>query len=70
MIAGGGYTIGCPKSSRRPLHGSRASCGENVIEQVAQFVELAVYLGLGFLWALPFRRVFLGIGREDPDREG
>lgn len=31
-------------------------------------VELAVYLGLGFLWALPFRRVFLGIGRPDPNR--
>lgn len=29
-------------------------------------VEAAVYLGLGFLWALPFRRVFLGIGRADP----
>lgn len=33
-------------------------------------LELAVYLGLGFLWALPFRRVFRGIGRPDPDREG
>lgn len=30
-------------------------------------VEVAVYLGLGFLWALPFRRVFRGIGRADPD---
>ncbi len=33
-------------------------------------VEAAVYLGLGFLWALPFRRVFLGIGRADPDEGG
>jgi len=32
-------------------------------------LEASVYLGLGFLWALPFRRVFLGIGREDPDKE-
>lgn len=31
-------------------------------------VELAVYLGLGFLWALPFRRVFRGVGRADPDK--
>ncbi|MDK2775715.1 MAG: DUF2842 domain-containing protein [Tabrizicola sp.] len=30
-------------------------------------VELAVYVGLGFLWALPFRFVFRGIGQEDPD---
>jgi len=32
-------------------------------------VELAVYAGLGVLWALPFRRVFRGVGREDPDRD-
>ena len=30
-------------------------------------VELGIYVGLGFLWALPFRRVFLGIGRADPE---
>jgi hypothetical protein len=29
--------------------------------------ELAVYLALGFLWALPFRFVFRGIGKADPD---
>lgn len=29
--------------------------------------ELAVYVGLGFLWALPFRRVFRGIGQPDPE---
>lgn len=33
-------------------------------------IEMVVYAGLGVLWALPFRRVFLGIGREDPDRAG
>jgi len=32
-------------------------------------VELAVYAGLGVLWALPFRRVFRGVGREGPDRD-
>lgn len=30
--------------------------------------EVAVYLGLGFLWALPFRFVFRGVGKADPDR--
>ena len=30
-------------------------------------VELAVYIGLGLIWALPFRRVFLGVGRGDPE---
>lgn len=32
--------------------------------------ELAIYVGLGFLWALPFRRVFRGVGRADPDGPG
>ncbi|PIP96181.1 MAG: hypothetical protein COW75_11155 [Rhodobacterales bacterium CG18_big_fil_WC_8_21_14_2_50_71_9] len=30
-------------------------------------VELAIYVGLGVVWALPFRAVFLGVGRPDPD---
>jgi hypothetical protein len=29
--------------------------------------ELAIYVGLGILWALPFRFVFLGVSRDDPD---
>ena len=29
--------------------------------------ELGVYVGLGFLWALPFRKLFRGIGQADPD---
>ena len=31
------------------------------------WVELLVYMVLGVLWALPFKSVFKGIGREDPD---
>jgi hypothetical protein len=31
--------------------------------------ELAVYVTLGFLWALPFRFVFRGIGKPDPETE-
>jgi Protein of unknown function (DUF2842) len=30
-------------------------------------VELAVYVGLGILWVLPFRFIFKGIGQPDPD---
>lgn len=30
--------------------------------------ELAVFIGLGLLWALPFRRIFRGIGQPDPDQ--
>jgi len=33
------------------------------------WVELLVYIVLGILWALPFKFVFKGIGREDPDHE-
>ncbi|UFM66378.1 DUF2842 domain-containing protein [Paracoccus sp. MA] len=28
-------------------------------------VELAVYVALGILWALPFRKVFSGIGKGE-----
>lgn len=30
-------------------------------------VELLVYVGLGIVWALPFRKLFRGIGQADPD---
>lgn len=29
------------------------------------WLELLIYVGLGILWALPFKRVFRGIGREE-----
>ncbi|EYD72731.1 DUF2842 domain-containing protein [Limimaricola hongkongensis] len=32
-------------------------------------VELAIYVVLGILWALPFRRIFLGIGKADPNED-
>ena len=30
-------------------------------------VELPVYIVLGLLWALPFKAVFKGVGKEDPE---
>jgi hypothetical protein len=30
-------------------------------------MEILIYIALGVVWALPFRFVFRGIGREDPD---
>lgn len=30
--------------------------------------ELAVYVALGFLWAMPFRFVFRGVGKADPGK--
>ncbi len=37
------------------------------IDRPSMPVELAIYVGLGFLWMLPMRRVFLGVGQPDPD---
>ena len=31
-------------------------------------IELAIYVVLGIVWALPLRAVFKGIGRADPDK--
>jgi Protein of unknown function (DUF2842) len=33
-------------------------------------VELAIYVGLGFLWMMPFKFVFRGVGQPDPDAAG
>ncbi|HEY6919330.1 MAG TPA: DUF2842 domain-containing protein [Tabrizicola sp.] len=40
-----------------------------LFERPSVLVELAVYVALGFLWALPFRFIFRGIGQPDPDAE-
>ncbi len=30
-------------------------------------VELLIYIVLGIIWALPFRAIFRGVGRADPE---
>lgn len=30
-------------------------------------VELGIYVGLGVLWAVPFKFIFKGVGQPDPD---
>ena len=32
-------------------------------------LELVIYVALGIIWALPFKAVFRGVGKEDPDAE-
>lgn len=32
-------------------------------------IEVVIYVVMGFLWAIPFRAVFRGIGRPDPNKE-
>lgn len=39
------------------------------LDRPAIWVELLVYVGLGVLWALPFKAVFKGIGQADPDAQ-
>ncbi|MBT8411829.1 MAG: DUF2842 domain-containing protein [Octadecabacter sp.] len=31
------------------------------------WAELGIYVGLGVLWAFPFKAIFKGIGQADPD---
>jgi hypothetical protein len=38
-----------------------------LIERPSVLLELAIYVGLGIAWALPFRFIFRGIGQADPD---
>ena len=39
----------------------------DLLDRPPVLVELAIYGGLGVLWALPLRAVFLGVGRADPE---
>ena len=41
----------------------------NWLDRPPILVELLVYVGLGFLWMLPFRFVFRGVGQADPDAD-
>jgi len=40
-----------------------------ILDRPSLWVELAVYLGLGILWALPFRTIFRGVGQADPEAD-
>ncbi len=39
----------------------------STIDRPPLWLELAIYIALGIVWALPFRAVFRGIGQADPD---
>lgn len=39
----------------------------NLMDRPPLPVEVAMYVGLGVLWALPFRFIFRGTARPDPD---
>ncbi len=39
----------------------------NWLDRPPLWLEVLIYAGLGVIWALPFRFVFRGIGKPDPD---
>ena len=39
-----------------------------LFERPSILVELFIYLGLGIIWALPFKFILKGIGQADPDQ--
>jgi hypothetical protein len=51
-----------------PLYVVAASSLVGLFERPHPLTELAIYVGLGILWTLPLRRLFLGIARPDPAR--
>jgi hypothetical protein len=53
-----------------PLYVVVASTLVGLFERPGVLTELAIYVGLGVLWAVPLRGLFLGIARPDPAKAG
>lgn len=41
----------------------------SLFDRPAILVEFVIYVALGFVWALPFKFVFKGVGQADPDAD-
>jgi hypothetical protein len=41
----------------------------NVLGRPGMLLELLVYIVLGVVWALPFKKIFQGIGQANTDQE-
>ncbi len=39
----------------------------SLFDRPSLWLELAIYTGLGILWAFPLKAVFKGVGQADPD---
>ena len=52
-----------------PLYIVAAVSVVGLLNRPSILVELLVYIVLGILWALPFKFVFKGVGKEDPNAE-
>jgi hypothetical protein len=52
-----------------PVYIVAAVTVSNLLDRQPMLVELAIYIGLGVVWALPFKYIFKGIGQADPDQD-
>lgn len=52
-----------------PLYIAAALFVVSLFDRPPFWVEFLVYVFLGFLWMVPFKFVFLGIGKADPDAD-
>lgn len=50
-----------------PLYIAAALFVVSLFDRPPFWLELIVYIVLGFLWMLPFKFVFTGVGKPDPD---
>jgi predicted membrane channel-forming protein YqfA (hemolysin III family) len=50
-----------------PLYIAAALFVVSLFDRPPFWLELIVYVLLGFLWMLPFKFVFLGVGKPDPE---
>lgn len=50
-----------------PLYIAAALFVVSLFDRPPFWLELVVYVLLGFLWILPLKKVFLGVGKADPD---
>jgi predicted membrane channel-forming protein YqfA (hemolysin III family) len=40
----------------------------NWLDRPPLWLELLIYIVLGFVWAMPFKAIFKGVGKADPDK--
>jgi predicted membrane channel-forming protein YqfA (hemolysin III family) len=52
-----------------PLYIAAALFAVSLFDRPPFWLELVVYIVLGFLWMLPFKFVFIGVGKPDPELE-
>lgn len=50
-----------------PLYVVAAVTVVGLFDRPPFWLEILVYVGLGFLWILPLKRIFLGVAQPDPD---